>query len=355
MFLSNTSFQPVNVGRINRRRILSLLLAFGAIVMVCQLLLCLVSFQDPKEVKRRAKYGNDGGVTLESNSGDIVVRTLTNMTTMQTHIQELSDNRNGSSHVRVQSESSVNTTLLVPTLQEEGGSENSQYLLPVFLGNQGFNNQFQSLKLASILAYKRGLTIVMSPFYEHQANIWLQRPRSFQESVDGDVLAKFIPVVTLEEFKQRCNNSVEAMIVGSNMVENQVKEMTDKLHRHLDEALTMFLKHTGIRMPRVSLNANNSDVVIRIAEDLPYGVPVDDFLDRYPDSLTTTEKCNAFLYPYGYLGRMRYADHIKEYTQYFARSSKVRNMARHFATHFMKNTSYLCIHWRFNEEWGKYW
>ena len=235
------------------------------------------------------------------------------------------------------------------------GITDEKYLLPVLVGNQGFNNQLQALKLISIFAHKRNFTIVLSPFFEHQSQPELQQPRTFEESIDGEILGKFVSAITLHEFKERCNNTVQAMFAGTNMVRNQSRETTNFVHNFVERSLRVFHNHTGIHIPSLISNVNNSDVVIRITEELPYGVPVDYFLDRYPDSLTTTKKCNAFLYPYGYLSRLHYWVHIQRYNNFFVRSKKVRTMAKHFSTHVLKSNPYVCIHWRFSTEWKQAW
>ena len=232
---------------------------------------------------------------------------------------------------------------------------NEKYLLPVLLGNQGFNNQLQAFKIASFVAQKRNLTLVLAPFFEHQYSLETQQPRSFEQSLDSEVLAKFVSVISLDEFKGRCNSSVEAMFAGTNMARNQSSATTTRIQSFVEATIRVYRNHTGIRIPSLISNVNDSDVVIHAADDLPFGVPIDDFLDRYPQSLTTSKKCTAFVYAYGYLNRLPYWVHVQRYNHYFLRSKKVRAMAKHFTTQVMKNSSFVCVHWRFNDEWNTVW
>ena len=232
---------------------------------------------------------------------------------------------------------------------------NEKYLLPVSLGNQGLNNQLQAFKIATFVAHKRNLTLVLAPFFTHGSHVEQQMPRTFEESFDGEALGKFVSVITLDEFKERCNNTVDAVFAGSNVKKNQTRQRTAGLHNFFDALARIYHNRTKIRFPSVRSNVNDSDVVIRVAEDLPFGVPIDDFLDRYPQSLTTTKKCNAFIHAYGYLNRLPYWVHTQRYNQYFQRSPKVRAIGQHFAMKVLKNSSYVCAHWRFNEEWNKAW
>ena len=232
---------------------------------------------------------------------------------------------------------------------------NEKYILPVALGNQGLNNQLQAFKITTFVAHKRNLTIVLSPFFTHGSRLEEQIPRTFEESFDGEALGKFVPVITLDEFKERCNNTVEAVFAGLNGKKNQTKQKKINLQNFFDAIGRIYYNHTRIRFPSVRLNVNDSDVVIRVAEDLPYGVNIHDFLDRYPQSLTTTKKCNAFIHAYGYLNRLPYWVHTQRYNQYFQKSPKVKAIVQHFIMKVLKNSSYVGAHWRFNEEWNKAW
>ncbi|XP_041465017.1 uncharacterized protein LOC121415753 [Lytechinus variegatus] len=230
-----------------------------------------------------------------------------------------------------------------------------KYILPVLLGNQGTNNQIQAVKLVSIIAQRRNLTLVLAPFFDHGPTLEKQLPHTFEETLDPDVLSEFVPVATMEEFESQCNQKADVVFLGTNMVINQSQSQTDQVNQHVGDTIEIYYNWTRIKIPSTFLHTNHSDGVIQIAADLPYYVAVDDFLDRYPDSLTTTHKCNAFLYPYGYLGRLVYWEHISRYTKYFVRGKEVRAIAQNFIKTALQNNSYVCIHWRFNEEWKNGW
>eukprot|EP00057_Strongylocentrotus_purpuratus_P018793 XP_011673267.1 PREDICTED: uncharacterized protein LOC105442651 [Strongylocentrotus purpuratus] len=238
---------------------------------------------------------------------------------------------------------------------DEEASLHSQYILPVLLGNNGPNNQIQSLKLVSIIAQRRNLTLVLAPFFDHGATLETQRPHTFEETLDPDMLAQFVSVVTMEEFKRQCKGTVDAVFLGTNMVINQTLSKTKKQNIGVGHSVKAYYTWTGVTIPSTFLYMNRSDDVIQIHADLPYDIPVEDFLDKYPDSLTTSHRCNAFLYPYGYLGRLVYWEHINRYTKYFVRGKAVRETAQTFIKTAMRNLTYVCIHWRYNREWKKYW
>ncbi|XP_071496615.1 uncharacterized protein [Diadema antillarum] len=231
-----------------------------------------------------------------------------------------------------------------------------KYVLPLLLGNQGMNNQMQAFKLICIIALKRNLTVVLPPFFDHSPSPETQMLRTFDESYDAKSLSEMVPVVSLQEFKRKCNNKVDASFLGTNMVENQTEADSQRINEFVERTLKVFTNHTGVHVPSVLDNLNNSDVIIQIADDLPYLVAVDDFLDMYPHSLVTKKQCNAFLYGYGYLGRLRYMDHIMRYAQYFVKSRNVQTMTYTIVQQgMMANQPYLCIHWRYNDEWSKSW
>ncbi|XP_030833082.1 uncharacterized protein LOC105444256 [Strongylocentrotus purpuratus] len=232
---------------------------------------------------------------------------------------------------------------------------NVKYILPMLLGNQGPNNQFQALKLVSIIAQRRNLTLVLAPFFDHGPTVETQLPHTFEETLDPDILAQFVSVATMEEFKRQCKRKADAVFLGTNMVINQTLSQTDQINSFVDQTIKAYYNWTGIKIPSTFLYMNRSDDVIQIHADLPYSIPVDDFLDKYPDSLITSHQCNAFLYPYGYLGRLSYAQHISRYTKYFVRGKVVRETAQSFINTAMNNLTYVCIHWRFNKEWKDTW
>ena len=261
-------------------------------------------FNQVRDADTKASLHSQKGTGDEQGNADVVVPSDNKM-------NPLAGMSNQSENVRTKMQNTKNVSKV-------------KYILPLLLGNQGPNNQFQALKLVSIIAQRRNLTLVLAPFFDHGPTVETQLPHTFEETLDPDILAQFVSVATMEEFERQCKRKADAVFLGTNMVINQTLSQTDQINSFVGQTIKAYYNWTGIKIPTTFLYMNRSDDVIQIHADLPYYMPVDDFLDKYPDSLTTSHQCNAFLYPYGYLGRLSYSQHISRYTKYFVRGKVVR-------------------------------
>lgn len=233
-------------------------------------------------------------------------------------------------------------------------SKGTRFLLPISLGNQGPNNQLQSLKFSAAVAMIHNYTLVLPPFFEHQSGKvqTVPKQRTFEETMDWQPLNEIVPVISLEGFRTICGGKVETVMVGTEHGRSQTEEERESLEEYEDQVSQVFGTLTKLSIPSI---LKDKDKVLNLPDGSPkHFIHVEEFVKRFPAAFNSSSMCNAFLHPYGMVGRFGYRSFLDLFQEHFIRAEYIRTVADKFIKQFLGDR-YLCMHWRFDQEWVDFW
>ncbi|XP_070555269.1 uncharacterized protein [Ptychodera flava] len=229
--------------------------------------------------------------------------------------------------------------------------EEKKYLFPIFLGNQGPNNQLQSFKMSAVISAYRNRALVLTPFFNH-FTVDTEDLRLSNETVDIDAVRKLLPVATIEEFSEACGGRVDVLFHGVNMTNNMAWEDYYSTLTYVNDMLRIFTKVTGISLPDMQKEPGR---LVHLPDDIPDGYTPFRKVASMPGLFQSKRKCVGLAYPYGLLGRFYYYDYVSVFAKTVLRPKYIRDLAEQIIQETLKNFRYLGIHWRYNDEWRKNW
>ncbi|XP_077991753.1 uncharacterized protein LOC144445973 [Glandiceps talaboti] len=239
----------------------------------------------------------------------------------------------------------------VNNVQLKTSNTNKKYLFPILLGNQGPNNQLQSFKISAVIAAYRDRTLVLTPFFNHfTVNTFDQRHPN--ETIDVEVIKKLLPVATMEEYLQECNNRVDVLFSGVNVTNDVTKTYYNSVLSYVQALIEEFTKLSGVRIPNMY---KEPEKVIQLPDHIPNGYTPFWKVSSMPGLFQSDSRCVGIAYPYGLLGRFYYHDYSPILSKYVLRPAMIRKLAQDVIKGYFKNKNFLGIHWRYNEEWKKQW
>ncbi|XP_077991275.1 uncharacterized protein LOC144445549 [Glandiceps talaboti] len=229
--------------------------------------------------------------------------------------------------------------------------ERVNYLVPILLGNQGPNNQLQSLKLSAVIAAHRDRVLVRTPFFDHFTNK-KDHARLFNETLDVRLFNKLLPTASIEEYNRHCNGRIDAVFNGANWSNDAPEEVYKKTIKWANDKMKEWAQHTGIQVPDM---LSEPDRVINLPDDVPDGYkPLRKVINK-EGMFDSSLRCVGIVYPYGLLGRFYYHDYVPVLSGYVTRPPEVRKLAGQVIRHVLDRRRYLCFHWRYNKEWRDQW
>ncbi|XP_070555270.1 uncharacterized protein [Ptychodera flava] len=237
-------------------------------------------------------------------------------------------------------------------LKESFEEKRTKYLVPILLGNQGPNNQLQSLKLSAVIASYRDRTIVRAPFFEHHTDNNYFVIRNFNETLDVRLFSKLLPTAGMEEFYRDCDGRIDAVFNGANWSNGVSDTDYRRTVKYANDKMKDWARLTNLKVPNM---LREPDKVINLPDDIPDGYnPLRKVIDS-TEVFKSEIKCVGFVYPYGMLGRFYYHDYVPVLSGYVTRSPEIRRMAGRVIRNLLDRRRYLGFHWRYNEEWKRQW
>ncbi|XP_072039093.1 uncharacterized protein [Amphiura filiformis] len=232
--------------------------------------------------------------------------------------------------------------------------DDTRYLLPITLGNQGPNNQLQSFKFCLALALIHNYTLVLPPFFEHQTDPEaLPKQRTFEDTIDWRALQKIVKLVSVRGFRTACGGEVDTIMVGTDYGrKSQTDEDRIELEEYEDQMTKIFANLTELTIPSI---LHDSSKILKLPGGTPqHFIHIEDYINKYPAAFNSSSRCNAFVHAYGVLGRFGYRHFNPVFSQYFLRAEYIRTVADKFITQYL-GSRFLCLHWRFDKEWVDFW
>ncbi|XP_002731849.1 uncharacterized protein LOC100370893 [Saccoglossus kowalevskii] len=233
----------------------------------------------------------------------------------------------------------------------ETSVQQTKYLVPILLGNQGPNNQMQSLKLSAVIAAHRDRTLVRTPFFGHFSQDEYS-VRNFNETLDVRLFNKLTPTESIEDFYRNCGGKIDVVFSGVNWSSSITQNTYNKTMTYVNTKMKIWSEITGIDVPDM---LNEPDRVIDLPDNIPDGYhPLRTLIDT-TDIFKSDSKCVGIAYPYGMLGRFYYHDYVSVLSKYVTRPPDIRRATSRFMRTVLHNKQFLGFHWRYNKEWTSQW
>ncbi|XP_070546956.1 uncharacterized protein [Ptychodera flava] len=202
----------------------------------------------------------------------------------------------------------------------------TQYLLPTKTKTSGgANSQYNRLKSAIILSMLTNRTLVLNPFFLHGGQVrgyTAEHLRSFQDTFDVEILSELVPVASIEEYKQTCNQS-SIQVIGWDIDKTHYEKANqaiygDILNMNLPPYDEAFIFDAGIEIGKIRSKLNDEPCV---------AYSLDGFFGAK-------------------LGKVEKGEIEKVVSKYLVRSQTIRHVVDSISEEVCDGDRYLAFHWR---------
>nr|XP_026694863.1 uncharacterized protein LOC108950428 [Ciona intestinalis] len=222
----------------------------------------------------------------------------------------------------------------------------------------GPNNQLSSLRDAIFLCIMLNRTLVLPLMFKHRSDRQIENGNviNIAHRVDLDALGRFIPFVTLDEFRQSCDGRINDVFRVKFLSPNRYRGYEELLNMTIDEfhdstnrkdvyATPKFpLKQNLTKTQRFHVAATKEEVLKYYNSKNPcalYPQPYKNLLvhevipqEKAPQNLNIVNTSYAALYS-EIIRHTRHPQHIKQ-------------MASQYIDDVIKTRQFLSVHWRFD-------
>ncbi|XP_070558153.1 uncharacterized protein [Ptychodera flava] len=211
-------------------------------------------------------------------------------------------------------------------------TQQERYLLPIEYYNSGPNYLYNLYKCAIVMAMYQKRSIVELPFPDHFGQHALDkrsRLRTFNATFDLSELKSVVGTISIDEFKKRCNNSVDAVLMYPERPWDD--EEATHIYENYELHREVFASLHGIRLPKGSK------------------VPTKGVL--YSDgsgSPSERMKCLGMfsMLKFRHVNLPDQENITAKMVNHFKRAKNVRQIAQRTMEKLCEKRNYLSIHWR---------